>query len=387
MNVRTPKSVGATLMSKMFPHPQCHAARLRRLGYVPPIWHRALRRAPPKDMYPLKRISAPLKLPGDEVVRKIFFRIPMLRKERYEQFNVDYQPLATRIALTQMRLMREGMTEEAAFLKCERDIFKDELYFFAKGIRDNPGNHFKLTSDELRSFYIHDLINEAQMLKSRVNKALNDVSINPTRTAITTGVVAGTEALANLKQQATDRIAEDTVAKYLVEKEPLINDVMQERGVDKVFVNPFHQPYKITGEYKAPKSTFLFHPDYNVDDIMLYRHGPMFQENQRFIKSQVQVPASAFIDAINFHDAPMELPDPKTYSLNDEEFDGQTVGNDTNHGAMNNSTYFTIQEGLENRVLSRQEKLIDKDIAVLLMKQDKAAAKAAKKAAKSKRDV
>jgi len=371
MNVRRPKAHGATLMSKLYPHPQCHSARLRRLGYVPPIWHRALRRAPPKDIYPLKRLKRSLELPGDKVVRKVFKRIPMLRKERYEHFNVDYQPLATRIALTQMRLQREqNMTEDQAFDKCEKDIFKDELYFFAKGIRDSPGNHFKLTHEELRSFYIHDLINEAQFLKQRVSKALSAVDAD-------TSVGVQTDPTSLIKTQVTDRIAVESIAHYLVQPEPLIEDIKKERGVDKIFVNTMHHPYKITGEYNVPKSTYLFHPDYNVDDIMLSRHGSLYHENQRYLRSQVQVPASAFIDAIEFGDDNIDAGG--LDFDNDKMFDGQLLkAADTHHFSKDTATFFTATEGLQNRQLTREENEIDKQIAVMLLKGDKLAAKAAK---------
>jgi hypothetical protein len=374
MNVRRPKAPGATLMSKMYPHPQCHSARLRRLGYVPPIWHRALRRAPPKDLYPLKRLKGNLKLPGDKVVKKVFQRIPMLRKERYEHFNVDYQPLATRIALTQMRLQREGMTEDDAFHKCERDIFKEELYFFAKGIRDNPGNHFKLTHDELRSFYLHDLINEAQFLKQKVAKAINTVDTDP-------NAAIQTDPASSAKKQVTDRIAQDTVAQYLVDVDPVFEDVLKERKFKKVHVNPFHHPYKLTGEYNVPKSTYLFQPDFNVDDIILYRHATRSQENQRFLRSQVQVAASAFLDAVEFGNKTVNFEglEPE----NDNDFDSRLLTKAGGHLAKSNKDFFTIQEGLQNRELSRDETELDKQIAVMLLKQDKATAKAEKKAAQA----
>lgn len=367
-------------MGKMYPHPQCHSAKLRKLGYVPPVWHRAIRRAPPKDLYPLKRVSKSMELPGDKVVKQVFKRMPMLRKERYEFYNAEYKPLATRIALTTMRLQKEhGLDQDAAFKKCENEIFKEELYYFAKNIRDNPGNHFKLTNSEIRNFYVHDLINEAQFLKKRIATAVEQAAAND----------QGEQNSHVPTPVKNVRIAQDTLAEYFAEDEPIFEDILAERGFEKVTVSPFYHPYKLSGVHAHPKQTYITHSDYSVDDVLLYRHGGFEQENQRYIRSQVQVPASAFLDSIEFAD--------DTIDAKQGIFDAFGVGDEsgeipddnfmhknmlamgTHHISKDEATYFTATEGLTFRQLSKEELSIDQEIAQLLLKQDKLAAANANK--------
>jgi hypothetical protein len=361
MNVRRPKAHGATLMAQMYPHPQCHSARLQKLGYVPPVWHRALRRAPPKDLYPLKRITKSTELPGDKIVKKVMRKIPMLTKERYEYFNPDYKPLATRIALTQMRIQREqGLNEETAFQKCEQDIFKEELYYFAKGIRDNPGNHFRLTQDEMRSFYIHDLINEAQYLKKRVVEAVEGMD--------TTAAVQA-DPSSPVQAEVASRIAQDSLAQYLIEPVEIIDEVQKRRRFKPVPVNNLHEPYKITGEWTAQPDTLFSHPVYRVDDAIMMRHKGILQETQRYLNSQVQVPASAFIDGIEFGDDNIEVPD--VDFSNDGMFHPDILVAGTHFISQNAPTHFSAHEGLTFRQLSLEENEIDKQIAIMLLKKDK----------------
>lgn len=375
MNVRRPKAHGATLMAKMYPHPQCHSQRLQKLGYVPPIWHRALRRAPPKDLYPLKRITKSTQLPGDKVVRKVMKRIPMLSKERYEFHNTEYKPLATRFALTQMRIQREqGLDEEKAFEKCEKEVFKDELYYFAKGIRDSPGNHFKLTQDEMRSFYIHDLINEAQFLKKRVVEAVEGMD--------TTAAVQA-DPTSPVQAEVASRVAQDSIALYLKDPVELMDVVQKRRKFKPNRVDAFHDMYKITGEWTAEPQTLISHALYRVDDIILMRHAGILQESQRYLNSQVQVPASAFIDGIEFKDQEFEAPN-LDYAQ-EEIFDPEGLVAGTHYIASNAATHFAAHEGFTYRKASRHEQEVDRQIAEMLMKKDKKQQKYAdRKAAEDK---
>eukprot|EP00461_Guttulinopsis_vulgaris_P000703 UN00703 len=350
---------GQTLMSKMYPHPQCHASKLRKLGYVPPNWHRALRKAPPKDIYPLRKLKK-CTLPGDIVVRQVFKKIPMLRKEKYEFYNQDYQPLAVRIALTQMRLQREeGLTEDEAFKKAEREIFKGELYYFAKGIRDSKGNHFKLTTDEMRAFYIHDLINEAHFLKNKVQKLVDE---NPV-----SSVAANSED--------HKKAAVDILSKYFAQEEPTLEQAKIQAGYVQPVVDILHTPYKKSGIYPNYQlSTTTGHEDYNPDDAMLFRHGATHQENQRYIQSQVQVPASAFLDALDFADerrGPPEYKMPVSWD-NDSMFNPTallTPGH-THHYGLDVPNFFTAHEGLTYRELNNKEQEMDFEIAQMLLQND-----------------
>lgn len=119
---------GATLMSKMFPDPLDYAARLMKLGYCHPTWWNAYKIAPPKSIYQFEKLTKAV-LPIDDMVKECFRRIPMLRKEKFDIFDPDFSPLAVKVAVTQKRLMEEeGLSADAAFDKCEHDIFKEELY-------------------------------------------------------------------------------------------------------------------------------------------------------------------------------------------------------------------------------------------------------------------
>lgn len=362
-SVRKAKAFGATLMSKMFPHPQCHSSKLRRLGYVPPTWHRAFRRAPPKDIYPLRKLTKTTELPGDKTVRRVFLKIPMLRKEKYEHYNVEYQPLATRIALTQMRLMREdGMDEDSAFKKCENEIFKEELYYFAKGIRDNKGNHFKLTSDELRHFYIHDLINEATFLKSKIQKAVDEH-------------LGGAEKQA--KPETTQKLATQVLSEYFATDELNMEEAQQQAKYEPYIVDVALKPYKKTGVWDERNPTLFGHSDYNPDDVLLARHGYSHHETQRYKLSQVQVPASAFIEALDFADEPRVIPDYKRpMSFDDDSMFHEgtlTTPGGTHFYGLDAKNFFGATEGLTYRALNNAEAEIDFEISKMLLEQDEIA--------------
>lgn len=117
---------GASYHAKQYPDLYERVSRNIMVGYAYPRWWAAWKMNPPKVMATGNRLKK-LELPTDKLVDKLQKRMPMLKLEPYEH-SLTFIPLSVRFAQTQLRLMEtEGYTEEAAYKKCEDEIFKTDL--------------------------------------------------------------------------------------------------------------------------------------------------------------------------------------------------------------------------------------------------------------------
>uniref|UniRef100_A0A0A9VP04 50S ribosomal protein L16 n=1 Tax=Lygus hesperus TaxID=30085 RepID=A0A0A9VP04_LYGHE len=125
---RVIRLTGLPRVVKLYPNVFDRARYRIASGSAYPSWWEAYRHCPPKQEVffgPLERLQLPL----DSAIREVLHRLPMLRKEELNYDDPTFIPFCTRIAAVWTRLQQdEQLDKETAFLRCQDDIFHDELY-------------------------------------------------------------------------------------------------------------------------------------------------------------------------------------------------------------------------------------------------------------------
>lgn len=199
----------------------------------------------------------------------------------------------------------------------------------------------------MRSFYIHDLINEGIEIKRR------------------------------MRNKPESKTQQEIVAEYLVEPEPVLEDVKTERKGFRVPYHPEYVPYAKSGEFTS-EGTYLRSHKYNVDEVLALRHDGTFQENQRYLPTKVQVPADQLIEAVTFASEEEMVPkrlEQESFA-NDDFWREDLLEDETGqkHYSKTTSEYFQHREILKFKVAIQRENAIDDKIAQMLLQEQAAAA-------------
>jgi len=192
----------------------------------------------------------------------------------------------------------------------------------------------------LKHFYVHDIINEVHTVNEAIKK--------------------GEKPIVAAK-------------KHVKAPTPTLNEVLAQRGVKFPEYDYTLGVYGKDGAIRYPprKTTYDHQAGFDVDSAIARAHITGYHENQRFLKSDVQVPARVLIRNIRMSDKPYEIKnaDSIAWSTNLlESADGQS------HTAPFDRDFFIHTEILEKLV--QLDELKREDARILeLLQAEKAAGK------------
>lgn len=221
--------------------------------------------------------------------------------------------------------------------------------YFGKMIRESPGNYFKLTEQEMNHFYVHDITNEIHHMKTQIAAGATPVN---------------------------------AAKEYIKTPEPILSEAQAQRGYKPPHARIKYHNYSKTGIKEKPLFKAQLYEtasfDFEAGAARLFPYG--LTETQRFIRSDVQVPARILIKAMNFGNQVGRTPEPEGQDYLSPKLFTQDMLNDDEDGihlAINDSEYFMHREILAQKEKLEALKAEDQQILEILNAERKAKADAA----------